>query len=316
MHMSVVGQGAVLGTRPIVPKVRRRFTFYTKEKVWGLIFIAPFMLAFLTFTFIPYVMAIWLSVVRWKPRGVTTFAGLQNFKDVLEMSRFHKAVINSFYYALMVVPTNILVSITIAVLIISAKSENLPKVFQAIFYLPGVIGGIAVSVVWRFMFDNENGLLNYLLSLLKIARLNWLGTTQSAMPSIALMAIVGGGGFQIIIFCAALLGIPQTLYDAAEVDGASFWRKHLAVTLPLLTPALLYVMVVSTMGALQVFTPMFVLTKGGPAYSTMTVGYFIYNELMFYNNADTAAAAGLILLFLTIGFTILQFRRFSEVVEA
>ena len=128
--------------------------------------------------------------------------------------------------------------------------------------------------------------------------------------------MTSGHGAGIIIFCAALLGIPKTLHEAASVDGATFWRRHLSITLPMLMPAILYTTVMGTLSALQVFVPVFLLTRGGPVYATTTVGYYIYQELWYFRRPGTAAAGGLILLVLTIGFTAIQFRRFSRVQEA
>lgn len=293
----------------------QRLKFSTSDKLWGYLLIAPFMAFFVVFFILPYGMVIWLSFVDWHPRGVTEYVGWQNYIDVIEMPSARKAMVNSFYYALMVVPASTVLSLVTAILIVSLRSSTLRGFFQATFYLPGVISGLAIAIIWRFVFDFHVGVLNFGLSLVNLEPVNWLGNVYTALPSLAGMAVVSSNGVAIIIFCAALLSIPTSLYDAAAVDGAGFWRKHWSITLPLLTPALLYVIVVSTLGALQVFVPVFVLTRGGPVHSTMTVGYYIYNQLIFYANAGTAAAAGLLLLVATVGFTIMQFRRFSQVVE-
>lgn len=301
--------------RPAPNRFPRQMKYATTDKLWGYLLIAPFMLFFVVFVLVPYGMAIWLSFVDWHPRGITKFVGLQNYIAVASTTVARKALLNSFYYALMVVPLSTIVSLITAMLIASLRSRALRSFFQATFYLPGVISGLAVAIIWRFVFDFHVGVLNYLLSLLALAPVNWLGNIYTALPSLAGMAVLSGNGVAVIIFCAALLSIPTDLYDAAAVDGANFWRKHWSVTLPLLTPALLYVIVVSTLGALQVFVPVFVLTRGGPVYATMTVGYYIYNQLIFYASAGTASAAGLLLLIATIGLTVFQFRRFSQVVE-
>jgi len=293
----------------------KKLKYATLEKVWGYLFISPFMLFFLVFTIVPYAMVVWLSLVDWHPRGVTQFVGFQNYADVIGASSARKALFNSFYYALLVVPLSTAISLFTAILIVSLRNRALRSFFQATFYLPGVISGLAIAIIWRFVFDFHVGVLNHLLSLLNLGPVNWLGDIHIALPSLAGMAILAGNGVAVIIFCAALLGVPTELYDAASVDGASFWRKQWSITLPLLTPSLLYVLVISTLGALQVFVPVYVLTRGGPVESTMTAGYYIYNELIFYHKAGTAAAAGLLLLLATVGFTIFQFRRFSQVVE-
>ena len=304
------------GWRPIQKRLPwPRLTISQSEKLWGYLLILPFMAFFVVFFLFPYVMVIWLSIVDWHPRGVTEYVGLQNYADVVEMPSAQKAMVNSFYYTLLVVPISTALSLLTAILIVSLRSSNMRGFFQAAFYLPGVISGLAVAIIWRFVFDFHVGVLNYFISLINLEPVNWLGNIYAALPSLAGMAILSSNGVAIIIFCAALLSIPSSLFDAAAVDGAAFWRKHWSITLPLLTPALLYVIVVSTLGALQVFVPIYVLTRGGPVYSTITVGYYIYNQLIFYANTGTAAAAGLLLLIATVGFTVIQFRRFSQVVE-
>ena len=304
------------GWRPIQKRLPwPRLTISQSEKLWGYLLILPFMAFFVVFFLFPYVMVIWLSIVDWHPRGVTEYVGLQNYADVVEMPSAQKAMVNSFYYTLLVVPISTALSLLTAILIVSLRSSNMRGFFQAAFYLPGVISGLAVAIIWRFVFDFHVGVLNYFLSLINLEPVNWLGNIYAALPSLAGMAIISSNGVAIIIFCAALLSIPSSLFDAAAVDGAAFWRKHWSITLPLLTPALLYVIVVSTLGALQVFVPIYVLTRGGPVHSTITVGYYIYNQLIFYANTGTAAAAGLLLLIATVGFTVIQFRRFSQVVE-
>ena len=248
-------------------------------------------------------------------RGTTTFVGLKNFTDVIGMEEFRRSLVNSVLYALMVVPATTALSLLIAILISSIPRKPVQSLFQATFYLPGVVSGLAVAVIWRFIFDPRLGLLNYIVGQFGIGPVNWLGNPNIALFSLALMAILGANGAAIIIFCAALLGIPRELYDVASIDGAGFWRRHWAITMPLITPSLLYVVVLATLGALQVFIPVYVMTYGGPAMATTTVGYFIYKQLMFYGRPGTAAAAGLILLAATIGLTAFQFRRFSQVVE-
>lgn len=291
-----------------------RWSYVTTERIWGYLFIAPFLLFFLVFQLLPSGMAIWLSLVHWRPREVT-WVGLLNYQRILEQEAFWTSMKNTFLYVLMVVPIEMALAFMTAVLIYSLRFESARQFFQAAFYLPGVVSGLAVAIVWRFMFDYEVGLLNYFLGLFDLERVNWLGNVNTALPSLAVMAILGGGGAAIIIFVAALGGIPTEYYDAATIDGANMWHKLIAITLPLLLPAILYVLVVSTIGAFQVFIPVYVLTNGGPANSTLTVGYYIYRQVFYYSDLGAAAAAGLLLLLVTVGFTIIQFRRFSQVVE-
>lgn len=296
-------------------RARKRSSMTARENWAGWLFVTPFMLLFLVFGLFPILVSIFLSFAHWEARGDTYFVGLANYAEVVAMDGFRKAIWNSFYYAVMVVPLGILMALITAILIFALRSANAKGFWQATFYLPGMVSGIAVAIIWRFFFNYEFGLLNSFLEAFGLEKVMWLGNPRTAMPSLALMALLGGPGSTVIIFVAALGGIPKDLHEAAELDGAGFWRRHLNVTLPLITPSFLYVFVMSTLGALQVFTPVYMLTRGGPVYSTMTVAYFIYNRLMYYHNAGTAAATGLILLVLTVGFTVFQFRAFSRVVE-
>lgn len=312
--MQVRNRAMEYSTHPTLPAHRSRWGYATIEKVWGYLFITPFLLLFLVFQVAPSAMAIWLSLVHWRPRDVT-WVGLQNYQRILDQEAFWVSMKNTFLYVLMVVPIEMVLAFMTSVLIYSLRFEGVRQFFQAAFYLPGVVSGLAVAIVWRFMYDYQVGLANYFLGLLGLEPVNWLGNVNTALPSLAAMAILGGGGAAIIIFVAGLGGIPTEYYDAATIDGANMWHKLIAITLPLLMPAILYVLVVSTIGAFQVFIPVYVLTNGGPANSTLTVGYYIYRQVFYYSDLGVAAAAGLLLLLVTVGFTIIQFRRFSQVVE-
>ena len=304
-----------LDARPAIFLRRRKLSYSTIEKLWGYFFIIPFLLLFLLFHIIPAGLAVWLSVVHWKPLGGSQWIGLLNYSRIFANDAFWSAMKNTFLYVFMVVPIGMALSFLTAVLIFSLRYNSLRQFFEAAFYLPGVISGLAIAIIWRFIFDYEVGLLNYVLSVFHAQPVNWLGNIHTALPSLAGMALSGGGGASIIIFVAALGGIPTEFYDAATIDGAGAWRKIWSITLPLLVPAMLYVLVVNTIGAFQVFIPVYILTHGGPANSTLTIGYFIYRQVFYYGDLGVAAAAGLILLLVTVGFTIAQFHRFSQVVE-
>ena len=216
------------GWRPIQKRLPwPRLTISQSEKLWGYLLILPFMAFFVVFFLFPYVMVIWLSIVDWHPRGVTEYVGLQNYADVVEMPSAQKAMVNSFYYTLLVVPISTALSLLTAILIVSLRSSNMRGFFQAAFYLPGVISGLAVAIIWRFVFDFHVGVLNYFISLINLEPVNWLGNIYAALPSLAGMAILSSNGVAIIIFCAALLSIPSSLFDACRRR----WRGILAKAL-------------------------------------------------------------------------------------
>ena len=293
----------------------RRLSQWTVSQIWGYLFILPFMVLFVLFNAWPSVYSLWLSVVKFKPLSVSPFVGLGNYARVVHNPVFWIAMWNTLRYVLMVVPAGVAISLVMAILIYSLRSDVMRQFYQSAFLLPGAVSGLAVAIVWRYMFDNEMGLLNYALSLLGLGRVNWLGQLNTALPSLVFMALLGGGGGTIVIFVAGLGGIPTELYDAAMIDGANMLRKHFTITLPLLMPSILYVVVMGTLGAFQVFTPMFVMTGGGPLNRTMTVCYLLYRQLTSYGDIGAASAMGLLLVLACLGLTVAQFRWFSNVVE-
>lgn len=299
------------------PAASKRYSaLAAREERWGFLLIAPFCALFFVFKVIPAVMAIWLSLANWQfATNASTFVGLHNFERLLAQSSFWQAMLNTFVYAAMVTPTSVVVAVLIAAFINSLVSQRLREFFEAAFYLPGVIALVAVAVIWRFIYDDELGLLNFLLSLVHVGPVNWLGDPHIALAAVAAMEVLTGLGGGIIIFVAALGGIPQELYNAAQIDGAVPRQTFRHITLPLLTPAILYVAVVSTIGAFQVFTPIYLLTFGGPAGATTTIGWLIYRQVFYFADISLAATTGLMLLLATVVFTIFQFRWFSAVVE-
>lgn len=294
----------------------KRSWLAAREEFWGFAFIAPFLILFFVFRVMPALMAIWLSIDNWQPTtGETTFVGLSNFDTLIHQANFWKAMLNTFYYAVLVTPSGLILALMAAAFIHALPWRGLREFFQGAYYLPGVIAAVAVAVLWRYIYDYEVGLLNFLVTTLGFERVNWLGDPRVAMISVALMEVLIGLGGTIIIFVAALGGIPQDVYDAAKIDGAVAWQEFVYVTLPLLTPAILYVAVVRTIGAFQVFVPIYLLTLGGPANATLTVGFLIYRQVFYYGEVGMATATGLLLLVATLIFTVFQFRWFSSVVE-
>jgi multiple sugar transport system permease protein len=295
---------------------RRRSAVARREATWGYLFILPFMVLFFVFRIVPSLMAFWLSVVAWKPgTGEAPFIGLANFELLLSQPTAFKAFANTFYYALLATPSGIVLALGTAALIHVTPWPRVRTFFQAAYYLPGVVAAVSIAVVWRFIYDYDVGLLNFLLGLLGIEKLNWLGHPSTAMISVVIMEVLVGLGGTIIIFVAALAAIPQDLYDAAKIDGARPWQEFLHITLPLIVPAILYVAVVRTIVAFQVFVPIYLLTQGGPANSTLTVGFLIFRQVFYYAEIGLATATGLVLLLVTLIFTVIQFRWFSSVVE-
>lgn len=293
------------------PMKRRKFR---EEGAWGYAFIAVALVAFAMFTAYPVVRAFVISLQEYKPLG-STFIGLDNYKNSLKDALFWKALRNTLSYTLMTVPVNLFLSMAIAILILPFRKKT-QSFFKAIYYLPVVASGVALSVVWLWIFDPlKGGILNQLVVLLGLERQNWLGASSTAMFSLVLMSWLSSHGTSIIIYLAGLLGIDNTYYEAAEIDGASFLQKLWHIVIPCLKPATLFLLVTGVIGSFQVFQNAYLMTGGGPDNATTMVGLLIFNNAFTYFDFGKAAAQSLILALIIAVISVIQFKYAGKDVE-
>ena len=285
-----------------------------REEMWGYIFVTPFLVVFLVFVLVPTLMSVVMAVLEWYDRK-PVYVGLTNIEFVLQDQRFWHSVRNTLSYAGMFVFAAVVLALAVAIRITKFRSQGVRQGLQSAFYLPSVVSLVAVAVVWRYIFNNQFGMINYLLSLVGMEPVNWLGNTQTALPSLVFMDLVTGLGVGIIIFVAAVLGLPSELFDAAHIDGATGWLETVYITIPLLTPSILYVAVTTTIVAMQLFVSVFFLTKGGPVGSTLTLAFLTYRYAFVFLKIGYASAVGLALLLLTLALAVVLFRWFRSVVE-
>ena len=285
-----------------------------REEMWGYIFVTPFLVLFLVFVLVPTIMSVVMAVLEWYDRK-PVYVGLENIDFVVHDQRFWHSVRNTLSYVGMFTIAAVALALAVAIRITKFRSQGMRQGFQSAFYLPSVVSLVAVAVVWRYIFNNQFGMINYLLSLVEIEPVNWLGNTQTALPSLVIMDLVTGLGVGIIIFVAAVLGLPSELFDAAHIDGATGWLETIYITIPLLTPSILYVAVTTTIVAMQLFVSVFFLTKGGPVGSTLTLAFLTYRYAFVFLKIGYASAVGLALLLLTLALAVVLFRWFRSVVE-
>lgn len=283
----------------------RRFMSRSNEKI-GYLFIAPSLIHIIVFLFIPLVFSFFLSFRQWtKPSFQDApYIGLGNYEFLMEDRRFWQAMGNSAYYTVLAVPLGMAVSLGIA-LVMNQKLKGV-YFFRTLFFMPVVSSWVAVSIIWLTLLDPNVGIVNYILGLLGLPQINWLGDPRSAMPSIVLITIWKGAGFNMVIWLAGLQSIPQELYEAAAIDGANRWQKFRNVTLPLLAPTSFFLAVTGVIGSFQVFTPVYVLTKGGPLDSTNTAVYHIYRRAFQEFDFGYASAQSWILFGVIFIATIIQ----------
>jgi multiple sugar transport system permease protein len=230
------------------------------------------------------------------------FAGLDNYAHVLSLPLFWKALFNTLYFVVVGVPLSIVLSLATAVLLQSPLARFKPF-FRTALFAPVVTTLVAVAVIWRYLFHVRYGLINEALGAIGLGPFDWLGNPHWAMPSIILFAVWKGFGANMIILIAALQAIPDDLYEAAKVDGATRWQQLRHVTLPMLGPTLLLVSILSMAGYFQLFAEPYVMTQGGPLQSTVSVLYLMYEEGFRWWNLGTASAVAFLLFVLMVAVT-------------
>jgi ABC-type sugar transport system permease subunit len=277
-----------------------------KALISGLSFLSPSLIHLVIFVITPLIFAFYLSFHKWnillpeKP-----FVGLGNFREMLTDSQFWNALKNTAIYSLHV-PVGMMISLVLAVLL-NQKIKGV-NFLRTLYFLPSISSFVAIALVWTWIYDPQFGLINFILSIFGIKSLGWLTEPGTALISIMIMSIWMGIGYQMVIFLAGLQGIPDHLYEVAQIDGASRWVQFRRITLPLLTPTTFFVLVTSMIGSFQVFAPIWVMTQGGPMRSTDVVVYHIYQNAWEYLNIGYASAMSWVLFLIIVGITALQFK--------
>ena len=277
----------------------------------GWVFVAPFAVLILVFVAGPVLASLAMSFTDLRsadlrdPLGVD-WVGFANFTKLFQDDLFLRSVVNTALIVALGVPLTIGLGMAAAIGVNSGLTR-FRSAFRVGYYMPVVTSIVAIAVVWRFLLQPDSGLINGLLRLIGIDGPNWLASTTWSLPTIIVMIVWRGLGFQMVIFLAGLQTIPQELYEAARVDGAGAWKQFRHVTLPSLRPTLLFASLIGTIGLLFVFEEPFVMTRGGPLNATTTVSFHIYSQFGF-GNYGYAAAMSYALFIAVVLLSILQFR--------
>ncbi len=272
-------------------------------------FIAPAVLMFSLFTIYPFLRTVMLSFYKFE-RGSYIFNGLQNYTRLFSDGVFYKALGNTFIYMGFQVPVMTGLSLILAVLL-NSKFLKWKAQFRIAYFLPSVTEMVAYSIIFS-LFLSDKGLLNYVLSLVGIEEIPWLIHPFWAKASIMLALTWRWTGYNMVIMLAGLQGIPNTLYEAAEIDGATKLQQFLYITIPQMKPIMLFSMLMSTIGTINLFSEPFILTKGGPSNSTISLGLYLYNQGFMNLNFGYASAISCILLILTAIMSFLQMKAGGE----
>jgi multiple sugar transport system permease protein len=270
----------------------------------GYWFILPYAVFFGAFVAYPLVFSFILLFHRWNVVTPMEWIGLKNFERLFSDPLFFKAIMNTLKFLLIHIPLQMVVALGIAVLLNSRLKFR--GFFRAVFFLPVVVSGVVVTILWQQLYAFDSGLLNRMLSAVGIGKIPWLIDPDMAMVSIALMATWKNVGIYIILFLVGLQDVPRELYESASIDGATRARQFFRITLPMLRPTFVVVVVLSTIGGFSLFVEPYVLTGGGPMESTLSAVLYIYNQAFYFNHMGYAATLGFVFALIILGVVLLQ----------
>lgn len=271
----------------------------------GYIGILPWALGFLLFTLIPLLAAFGLSFCYWDILTPIRWAGFDNFLSIFRDPLVGNALWNTFRYTVVVVPLTTILGLAIALMLNQRTAGIL--FFRVVYYLPSVLPGVAVAMLWTWMFNPDFGVINTLLGYLGIQGPAWLSDKAWAMWAIIIRACwsVGGG---MILFLAALQGVPESYYEAATIDGASAWQRFISITFPMITPTIFYFVITGVIGSLQEYVLFRVMTDGGPARTTQTFVFYLYDKAFQQYTIGYASALSWVIFAIALVMTLLLFK--------
>ncbi len=312
--MSVTTKEAPVAVERAAPGPNGKPAWRRKQAIAAWVLALPFALLFVTFMVGPLIASLLISLTDMRARDLrnplaVAFVGLSNYTELFGDEKFLKAIVNTLYFAGVGMPLTVAVALMIA-MALNNGINRFRSVFRVGFYTPVVTSIIAIGIVWKYILEPD-GLLNQTLGAVGISGPDWLNDTSTAMPSLIVMAMWRNMGTLMIIFLAGLQGLPQDVFEAARVDGASAWQRFRMLTLPLLRPTILLGCVLISVYYFQFFEEAFVMTEGGPLNSTKSITYFTYDEFGFGNYGYASAAS--YVLAISIGLvTLVQFRLLRE----
>jgi multiple sugar transport system permease protein len=279
-----------------------------RQAGWGVLFATPWLLGLIIFVLGPILASLYFSLTRYDIVSTPQFLGIGNYQRAFfEDALMWPSLGRTLRYAITVVPLSVIGSLALAMLL--NQGYRMTSIYRTLFFLPSLTPSVALAILWVWLFQPQLGPVNYALGQLGIRGPGWFNSPQWALPSMVIISLWGSfGGTHMLIFLSALQGVPQELYDAADVDGAGRWRKFLNVTLPMISPSLLFNLIMGVIGAMKVFTLAYVATQGGPARATWFYALHLYTVTFQYFEMGYGAALAWFFAFIVIVITLIQFR--------
>ena len=273
-------------------------------------FIAPSLIGVLLFLVVPVFIVLVLSFFQWNFLTPPHWVGFANFGSMTRNYHVFRALETTAFYVLWNIPIQTAMALGLAIML----NRKLPAlgVFRALYVLPYMSTPVAMAVVWSWMFNSQSGLINHLLSAVGVHGPDWLGSTSTALPVVAMVSNWQYAGYNMLFFLAGMQTIPSALYEAASIDGAGAVKRFFRITLPLLNPTMLFVLVTDVIGSFQIFDTVYVMTQGGPASATDVINYQIYSTGFRNFDVGSASAMSLLLFGVILVVTLVQFRFFRN----
>lgn len=298
------------GAIPARRRVRWWRTRRGQERLVGYAFLAPDVIGLLVFVALPIAGAFYISLHDWTGLDAKQFTGLDNYETLVHDKAFLHSLKITAIYTFTFVPLLYVISLALALLV--NQGLVLTGFMRSAFFAPFMVSLVVASILWSFMFLDPAGAINALLGLVGIDPQPWLGSTRLALIGVIIVTLWQAVGYSMIIFLAGLQDIPRVYYDAATVDGANAWHRFHRITLPLLKPTSVFVLIISFIGAFQLFDPIFVLTNGGPADATTTTVFYIYQQAFKFLQLGYASALSVVLFAIILVVSLLQLRVFRD----
>lgn len=288
---------------PVPKSIPVRKMKLNRESIWGFLFISPNFLIVLIFTIFPVFFSLYISLTDWNLLSKAQFIGLENYKDILTDSTARETFFNTFYFTVVSVPINVIVTLILA----AALNQKLRgiTIFRTAYYLPVISASVAISLMFMWILAT-NGLLNQILGWLGIGPILWLTNPKLALNSVIGVTIWKGLGMNMVIFLAALQDIPHELMESAEIDGANGIQKFIKITVPLISPVIFFVTITGVIGSFQSFDLVYNMTRGGPGHATSVIGYYIWQQAFTYLRMGYGAALAYIVFAAIMILTLAQ----------
>lgn len=279
-----------------------------REAVEGYIFVLPLLIGLIGFTVWPVVRSLMISFCKYNIITPPRYIGARNYVDLFHDPLFWQSLKVTTIYSIVSVPLGLVAGLAVA-LLMNQKVKGI-ALFRTIYYLPAVVSGVAVSLLWVWIFNPDYGLANVVMKSAGLPQQQWLASPKTALGSLILMSLWGVGG-GMVVYLAGLQGVPQHLYEAAEIDGANSLQQFRHVTIPMLTPVIFYNLIMGIIGSFQVFTQAFVMTSGGPVNSTLFYVLYLFKQAFNYFHMGYASAMAWVLFAIILALTLLVFRSSS-----